>query len=77
MTAKQKPEANAIPTGTALLLVVRAGFVAQGTTLTSWCQEQGVARNWARQVLLGLRDGPAARRLRAQIIDAARVKKAA
>lgn len=51
------------PTGPSLLNNVRAAFVAKGTSLTGWCRENGITYPWARQCLLGVRSGGAARKM--------------
>lgn len=50
--------------------LVKAGFVAQGTTLNKFCQSSGLLRQNARQVCLGLRNGPKARALLARFWEA-------
>jgi hypothetical protein len=47
---------------------VRAGFVAQGTSLAAWCLANGVHRYWALQVLKGEAKGEAAQLLRARLV---------
>lgn len=54
-----------------MLRQVMAGFVRQGTTMTAWCRENGQSRVHARMALLGERNGPAARVLRARLLAAA------
>jgi hypothetical protein len=54
-----------------LLRSVRAGFIQQGLSLTKWCVANEIKRQWATAVLIGRRDGPAARAMRSQIIAAA------
>lgn len=51
--------------------LVRASFVSRGTTLTSWCEQNGVKRQYAALVLTGGRNGLAARMLRARLIKQA------
>jgi hypothetical protein len=53
---------------------VRAGFIAQGTTLNKWCIANGVHRQAARACLLGLRKGPKAKALKARLIKASGAK---
>lgn len=60
-----------------LLLQVRIGFLQQGVSFAKWCEESGISRQWATSALLGLRDGPAARRLREKIIAASKCLAAA
>ena len=47
-----------------LLRTVRGSLVQQGSSLTKWCETNGISRQWATAVLIGRRDGPAARALR-------------
>ena len=61
---------NAIVPSRDLFLKTRAGFVAQGTTLSRWCRENGVRRQNAQQALIGSWDGPKARVLRHRLIEA-------
>lgn len=63
------PERN--PPGQALLLQVRAGFVAKGTSLRAWCLANGVKPQNARLCLFGCWDGPAGRAMRERICVAA------
>jgi hypothetical protein len=60
-----------------LVLKVRSGFVAQGTTLTTWCRENDVHITAARQVLLGVWNGPKGRELRRLICAASGVIRSA
>jgi len=60
-----------------LLRSVRVGFIQQGTSLTKWCQHNGVSRQWATAVLLGKRNGNTAQLLRSRLIDASRLDQAA
>jgi hypothetical protein len=71
MRAKHTSADDAIPPSRALYRAVLAGFIMADTTLTAWCRENGLDRAWARQCLLGMRDGPAARALRRRIAEAA------
>jgi len=48
--------------------MVRAGFVVRGTTLNSWCRNQGISMGNARDCLLGSWNGPKGRELRARIV---------
>lgn len=43
---------------------VKGGFVAQGTTLTGWCRDNGSHLANARICLIGSWDGPKAREFR-------------
>lgn len=51
--------------------IVRAGFVAQGTTLNSWCIAQGINRQTAEKALRGDRHGPKSRAVLEQLLAAA------
>ena len=62
--------------GPALHLNVRAGFVAQGTSLGRWCRDNGVRRQNAEKALKGVWIGPGARRLCARLVEAAGVRQA-
>ena len=53
---------------------VRAGFVAQGTTLTAWCRENGTRIQNVRDAFFGNWNGPAACRLLELVTDASRAK---
>lgn len=58
------------PDREALSLAVRAGFIAQGTTLHRWCHENGV---WPQNAAKALRDqwtGEKGRALRNRLIEA-------
>ncbi len=63
--------------GPDLLRAVRAGFVLQGTTFSTWCGDHDISRSNARQALIGSWDGPKGRELRDRIVKAARIKAAA
>ncbi len=54
-----------------LYRMVRAGFVAKGTTLNAWCIANGVNRQTARRALSGERNGKNSRQLRERLVDAA------
>jgi len=54
-----------------LLVLVRAGFVQQNTSLAKWCAENSVSRQWATAVLIGSRNGPKASGLREKILNVA------
>lgn len=53
--------------------IVRAGFVAQGTTMGKWCRANDVNPTNARACLVGVWDGPKGKNLRDKIIDASRI----
>ena len=50
---------------------VRAGFVAQGTSLNAWCRANGVTRQSADKALNGAWTGPGAEALVGRILQAA------
>lgn len=54
-----------------LLREVRAGFIAQGVTLSAWCSANRVTRSYAHHVLRGHTNGPNALALRARLVGAA------
>jgi len=53
-----------------LYLLVRSGFVAQGSTLTAWCRSQKVNPTNARSALAGVWNGPKGKLLRSRLIEA-------
>ncbi|GGK08733.1 hypothetical protein [Luteimonas terricola] len=57
-----------------LYLRVRAGFVLQGTTLQTWCRQNGTHSSNAQRALIGSWDGPKARELRSRVIKAAHIE---
>ena len=59
--------------GPELYLCVRAGFVTQGTSLTSWCKQRGVNASNARAALAGAWNGPKGKRLRKDLLEASGV----
>lgn len=61
--------------GERLLATVRAGFVQQGTSLTAWCDQNGLTRQNVRTALLGGWNGPKAQQLRSQIVEASKGSK--
>ncbi len=64
-------EINDLTPSKDLYLKVRAGFVAQGTTLNAWCRANGHLRGNARHALIGSWDGPKGRAFRADLVKAA------
>jgi len=48
--------------------LVKAGFVAKGTSLSAWCLEQGIHCSNAKQCLTGNWNGPKAKLLRSKLI---------
>lgn len=55
------------------LSLVRAGFIADGTTFAQWSRSQGIDPSYARKTVLGILSGPAALKLRPTIFQAAGV----
>ena len=53
------------------ILIVRTGFILQGTTFKGWCRSHGIDPGYAYRVITGLTNGPKAQKLRAEIIAAA------
>lgn len=56
-------------TGKNLLLRVRTGFVAQGSSLNAWCRANGIHIQNARMTLLGNWNGPKGKELRGRLIE--------
>lgn len=52
---------------------VRAGFIQQGTTYTAWCKKKKKNRSNCNAALAGAWEGPAATKLREEILRAAGV----
>jgi len=57
-----------------LLRAVRAAFIANGTSLSAWCQANGITREWATQCLQGNANGEAAANLVHRLVDASSVQ---
>lgn len=53
--------------------LVRAGFIAQGTSLQAWCNQEGVTRQNADKALKEQWKGPKASLLVSRILQAAKV----
>lgn len=53
--------------------LVRAGFIAGGTSFNAWCKAAGVKRQNAAAALLGKAGGPKARALVARMLQEAGV----
>lgn len=66
-----------IEPGTRLMQEVRAAFILDGTTYTSWCRSQGIDPSMVRQAIYGTWAGPKGRAMRALVLKAAGVKVAA
>jgi hypothetical protein len=73
--ARKKSDQGAFQPGLDLYLRVRAGFVAQQSSLNAWCLANGIMRQNAKQALTGAWDGPKARELRERLIKASGIKK--
>lgn len=56
--------------GLDLHLKVRAGFVAQGTSMKRWCKDQGITPSNARDALIGRWNGPKGIALRNRLMKA-------
>lgn len=54
------------------LLIVRTGFILQGTTFAGWCRSEGVDPGYAYRVMTGDTNGPKSRALRTKIMAAAK-----
>lgn len=65
------------PPGRDLIRKVRIGFIAQGTTFTSWCRDNDIRTSNARAALMALWNGPKGQALRKRIVRAARLRDAA
>lgn len=57
--------------GADLYRKVLAGFIIKGTTLRAYCHDQSDNHAYARQVLLGERNGPSAQEFRQRLAAAA------
>lgn len=53
--------------------LVRAGFIARGSSFNAWCKANGVKRQNAAAALLGKAGGPKARALVARLLKEAGV----
>ena len=56
---------------------VRAGFIAQGTSLNKWCEENSILPSNARDVLIGRWNGPKGQELRSKIAKASGARRQA
>tara|TARA_R110001583_G_scaffold192056_1_gene358156 strand:- start:203 stop:436 length:234 start_codon:yes stop_codon:yes gene_type:complete len=52
---------------------VRAGFILQGSNLSSWCKEQGLHPTNAKACLVGMWGGAKGRELRERILRDAKI----
>jgi len=57
-----------------LWIAIRAGFVAQGTSLAAWAKSQGIHKENIRSAVLRMRNGPKAKALVKRTAEAAGVK---
>ncbi len=57
------------PPSKRLYRAVQAGFIANDTTLTSWCRQNGLTTQTAVQALCGALDSAKYRAVRKQIIQ--------
>lgn len=55
--------------GRHLVIQVRGGLIAKGSSLSRWCAENGVCRPWAYEALMGRRNGDKACALRQQLAE--------
>ncbi|MDC5755208.1 hypothetical protein OPW41_08815 [Vibrio europaeus] len=62
---------NVKPPSRELYQMIMAAFVMQGSSLSSWCKENNVARSNVVAALTGSWNGPKAKILRAKVIEAA------
>ncbi len=51
---------------------IRAGFIAQGSSLNEWCQSNGIHRQNARDCIIGTWQGPKADELLKRLAKASR-----
>lgn len=51
---------------------VKAAFVLKGTTLNAWSRERGVDSSHVTKAVTGLRKGPKARQLLAEVMNSVR-----
>jgi hypothetical protein len=65
---------NAFKPSKQLYNSVRAGFVQQGTSLAAWCKSHDLKLQNVMTCLIGSWDGPKAKSLRAQVVQAANVR---
>jgi len=56
-----------------LLYAVRAAFVARHTSLSAWCKNNGITREWATRCLTGKASGNAANAMTQRLVDASGV----
>ena len=56
------------PPSKKLFQTVRAGFIAQDSSLSTWCKQNGINLNYATHSLCGSTDGPKSKIIRNKII---------
>jgi hypothetical protein len=54
---------------------VRGGFIAQGFSLSRWCDSHGLNVQNAQSCLIGTWNGPKAKELRAELVRASGISK--
>lgn len=59
-----------------LVRLVRVGFIKNGTTLSAWCKDQGLAHSYVYKVLKAETNGPAAKTLRDRLVHASNAQAA-
>lgn len=75
MKSAKKPTESCLTPGDTLHRMVRAAFTINASSLHEFCEQKGICHVYARSVLLGERNGPAAKELRQRIAKAAGVIK--
>ncbi len=55
--------------GISLYRTIRAGLIIKGKTLTQWCNENGVSRQWVYQAATGIRTGGSARKILKKLLE--------
>lgn len=73
MATKRKPAVTDYHLGQHLLAKVRGGLISKGSSLSAWCDANGVKAQNARIALLGGWTGPKAKLLVRRIVKAAGV----
>lgn len=60
--------------GEELYLRVKAGFVRQGTSITSYAKDIGITQVSLRNALLGVWNGPKGKAMRRRVAEAANIE---
>lgn len=60
-----------------LHLKVRAAFILQGSTLKTWCRQNGIHPSNVRNALVGSWNGPAGQAMRKRVVKASGLKETA